>query len=429
MNAELQDQVLPGTYVSFVSTGSVHASMSERGVSALGLPLQWGAENELIVIDGEKASEQCPAYLGYPLSSPQMLAVREALRHATTLYLYRTDTGGTAAENALAQAKCTGSRGNALCISVSCEQQTGGREIYTVQTLLEGVAVHTQHVQSPEQLKDNRYVTFLPQEQLAAGVHPLQGGGDGSDSLQGHTAFMQVLESYCPNTVGYAGTNEDIRAAYVDFAKHMREDLGAKCQVVLYRCAADYEGVVSVYNAVQGEEEGALVFWITGVCAGEAVNASSVNRIYDGELTPDAMLSYRECLNAAQAGHMVLHRIADSIRIRNDVNSLVTFTEEKGKMFSSNQTIRVLDQIANDIGILFRDKYLGVCPNDVAGRYSLWTDIVKHHRALCDMRAIEDFEDGDIIVRQGQEPGAVLIYDAITVVNAMTKLYMLCYIA
>ena len=45
------------------------------------------------------------------------------------------------------------------------------------------------------------------------------------------------------------------------------------------------------------------------------------------------------------------------------------------------------------------------------------------------MRAIEDFEDGDIIVRQGQEPGAVLIYDAITVVNAMTKLYMLCYIA
>ncbi len=37
----------------------------------------------------------------------------------------------------------------------------------------------------------------------------------------------------------------------------------------------------------------------------------------------------------------------------------MTFTEEKGKDFSSNQTMRVLDQIGNDVAALFGTKYLG----------------------------------------------------------------------
>ena len=32
-----------------------------------------------------------------------------------------------------------------------------------------------------------------------------------------------------------------------------------------------------------------------------------------------------------------------------DINTLVTFTEDKKEDFSNNQTVRVLDQIGNDI--------------------------------------------------------------------------------
>lgn len=107
-----------------------------------------------------------------------------------------------------------------------------------------------------------------------------------------------------------------------------------------------------------------------------------------------------------------------------DINSLVTVSDNKGEIFKDNQTIRVIDQIANDIAVLFNTKYLGVVPNDAAGRISLWSDIVKHHEQLQDIRAIEEFSDEDVTVMQGNSKKSVVVNDAVTVVNAMAKLYM-----
>ena len=67
--------------------------------------------------------------------------------------------------------------------------------------------------------------------------------------------------------------------------------------------------------------------------------------------------------------------------------------------FSSNQTIRVLDQIANDIAVLFGKKYIGKVPNDASGRVSLWNDIVKHHQELQNIRAIENFSSDNVTNR------------------------------
>lgn len=44
--------------------------------------------------------------------------------------------------------------------------------------------------------------------------------------------------------------------------------------------------------------------------------------------------------------------------------------------------------LANDIAVLFNTKYLGVVPNDNAGRVSLWSDIVKHHEELQEIRTM-----------------------------------------
>ena len=46
-----------------------------------------------------------------------------------------------------------------------------------------------------------------------------------------------------------------------------------------------------------------------------------------------------------------------------------------------------------------------------------------------DLRAIEDFEDTDIIVTQGDSKKSVVVEDAVTVVNAMDKLYMTCVVS
>lgn len=84
-----------------------------------------------------------------------------------------------------------------------------------------------------------------------------------------------------------------------------------------------------------------------------------------------------------------------------DINTFVSVTDEKSVDFSSNQVMRVLDQIANDIASLFNSKYLGKVQNDASGRVSLWSDIVAHHTQLQTIRAIENFDSSSVTVSQG----------------------------
>ena len=221
------------------------------------------------------------------------------------------------------------------------------------------------------------------------------------------------------------------KTLYVNFVKRMRDEIGAKFQVVLDNKAADYEGVINVKNKVvdEGYSEAALVYWVTGVQAGCAVNKSCLNRLYNGEFTVNCDYTQAQLEAAIKACEFTLHNVGTDVRVLEDVNSLVTVTEEKGGIFKDNQTIRVIDQIANDIATLFNTKYLGVVPNDASGRISLWADIVKHHEQLQEIRAIENFNDSDVTIAQGDNKKAVIVSDLITVVNAMGQLYMTVKVA
>ena len=228
------------------------------------------------------------------------------------------------------------------------------------------------------------------------------------------------------NALGCLSTTDAIKGLYVNFCKRLRDEMGKKFQVVVYNKAADYEGVVNVKNAVTdtGAAGSELVYWVTGVIAGTAVNASALNKKYDGEFAVNVAYTQSQLETAIRSGEFTLHQVGDDVRVLSDINSLVTTSDTKGDIFKDNQTIRVIDQIANDIAVLFNTKYLGVVPNDNAGRISLWADIVQHHQNLQTIRAIENFTDADVAVAQGETKKAVVVTDAVTVVNAMEKLYM-----
>jgi hypothetical protein len=136
-----------------------------------------------------------------------------------------------------------------------------------------------------------------------------------------------------------------------------------------------------------------------------------------------------ELKKAIKAGEFTFHKVGSDVRVLEDINSMVTTSDTQGDIFKDNQTVRVIDQIANDIADIFNTKYLGTVPNDAAGRISLWSDIVSHHQQLMDIRAIEDFSDSDITVEQGDSKKSVVVTDAVTVVNAMGKLYMTVTVA
>ena len=189
------------------------------------------------------------------------------------------------------------------------------------------------------------------------------------------------------------------------------------------------DGARRVDGAMIYPDEAALVYWVTGAEGGVAVNRSVMNRKYDGEYTVNVDYTQKDLENAIDDGKFILHQVGDEVRVLEDINTMVSTTDDMGDVFKSNQTLRVCDQIANDVAVLFRNKYLGVVPNDEAGRVSFWSDVVQLHEQLQTIRAIEGFEGTDIVVSQGETKMAVVVTDAITPVNAMGKLYMTVTVA
>lgn len=238
---------------------------------------------------------------------------------------------------------------------------------------------------------------------------------------------VKALEAYEFNVL-CAYTNDAAEAGeYITAVKSWRDNIGKKCQVVVYnQSACDHEGVINVVSTVSddGAEAHALVAWVAGAEAGCKINESCTNMLYDGEYNIVVNKTQEELEACIRNGQVAFHLVYGDVRLLEDINSLTTVTADKSEDFKSNQTIRVIDQIANDIAKLFNTKYLGKIPNNDSGRISLWADIVAHHKELEAMNAIEKFDSSLLTVERGANKKSVVVNDAITVINAMAQLYM-----
>ncbi len=347
-----------------------------------------------------------------------------------TLYAYKLTSGGQKAANDLAEARHSGVRGNDLRIVV--QVNADNEDLFDVQTYLGAALVDEQTAATAADLRANDFVRFKPAAELTAtaGIN-LTGGENGEVSGQSHQKYLDKIEAYTYNTMGAVVTDAVTKGLYAAFVKRLRDEMGVKFQLVLHNLAADYLGTINVKNDVldEGWNAASLVYWVVGASAGCEVNKSNQNRKYNGEFTVAADYTQNELKKAIKAGEFTLHKVGADIRVLTDINSMVTTSDTQGEIFQDNQTVRVMDQIGNDIAVLFNTKYLGVVPNDAAGRLSLWSDIVAHHRQLESIRAIENFSESDVLVEQGSSKKAVVVTDLVTVVNAMGKLYMTVTVA
>lgn len=426
-----QNKELPGAYINFQSVATASATLSDRGIVTMPLELDWGVDGDIFEVSAEDFQKNSLKIFGYSYTADEMKGLRDLFLNAQTLYAYKLTSGGDKASNTYATALYGGTRGNDLKIII--QTNADDEAMYDVTTVLGTTTVDEQTVASAADLVDNDYVTFKTDATLELTAStPLTGGTNADVDGTAYQTYLDKAEAYTYNIMGVVTTDDTVKSLLKTYVQRLREEVGMKFQVVVYNYAtADYLGVISVKNKVtdEGWDEASLVYWVAGLEAGCAVNKSCQNRVYDGEFTVDADYTQTELKAAIKAGEFVLHRVGSDIRVLDDINTLVTTTEECGEIFQDNQTIRVIDQIANDIATLFVEKYLGLVPNDASGRTSLWSDVVKIHQELNDMRAIEDFSDSDITVEQGDTKKAVVVTDAITVVNAMSKLYMTVTVA
>ncbi|MCI8793329.1 MAG: phage tail protein [Eubacterium sp.] len=435
-----QNKVLPGTYVNFVSAASASDSISDRGVVTMPLSLDWGPEDRVFEVTNEDFTKRTLQIFGCPYGAPEMKGLRDLFKNAQTLYAYRVNGGGVKAENEYATALYSGERGNAVKIKI--RQNVDDTTLYDVVTYMDTTEVDTQTVSSAAELTANEFVSFKEDAELKETAPLTLAGGTNAESTgQAYQDYLDRIESYSFNTMGAAVTDETTKELFAAFNRRVRDEIGKKFQLVLYHYPeADYMGVISVKNkcidgAVKGSsgmvypDEAAAVYWTTGVQGGCAVNASCQNRRYDGEYIIDTDYTQNQLKKAVSSGEFVFHSVNGEVRVLNDINTMVTTTDSQGEIFKENQTIRVIDQLANEDSILFARKYLGVIPNNAAGRSALWYDLVKIRQELQRIQAIENFKETDVVVTPGDTKKAVVVDNTVTVVNAMAQLYMTTTIA
>lgn len=428
-----QNKVLPGSYINFVSASRATASLSDRGVAAMPITIPWGVDGEIFTVTNDEFQKNSLKIFGYPYTAPELKGLRDLFINIKEGHFFKLNSGGAKATNTYCDAKYAGTRGNQIQLVVSAnEAYTEENKLYDFTTWFDGILVDEQFgITTMADLKDNDFVKWKSSATITitAGI-TCTGGSDGAALEANYQSFLDKLEAFHFNTVGTTSTDATIKGLFANWTKRMRDEVGVKFQCVLYRYAnADSEGIISVENKLVGESDGEsetanLVYWVTGAEAGCEVNKSLTNATYTGEYAVDVDYTQKQLENGIKAGKLMFHKVNDTVRVLEDINTFVSFTDDKNVDFSSNQTMRVLDQIGNDIAILFNTKYLGKVPNDNAGRISLWNDIVKHHQTLETIRAIENFEPERLTVTKGDSKKAVVVTDYVTPVSAMAQLYM-----
>ncbi len=435
-----QNKKLPGTYINFVSKVRASVDIADRGYGTMPLTLDWGPVGEVFTVTAEDFQENSMTYFGYDYTAPELKGLRDLFLNLKTGYFWRLDNGATKAAGTIARAKYPGIRGNDITVAVVANVDEPTKfDVLTYMTV-QGTRAKVDEqkaVTGWADVEDNDYVDWIRTETLALTAGVTLTGGTNGDAVTGlqYQEYIDAIEPYYFNTMGYPGSDSTIQQLLIQFTKRMRDSTGAKLQLVIYgREEVDYEGVISLKNAVKdaGALPGSAVYWLTGAEASCAVNASCTNKKYDGEYEINTQYKQTELEQAIVSGMLMFHNVADSVSgdvvgdtcILTDINTFTSFTKQKNEDFALNQVIRVLDQIAIDVARLFNKTYLGKEQNDQDGRVSLWGDIVALHKEYQRVRAIQNFDPKDVpIPTQGEAKTDVLLNYGVQPTCCMEKLY------
>lgn len=430
----VQNKILPGAYINFVSAGRA-AQLGSRGVVALPLELNWGPENKVFAVTAEDFNRTAIDVFGYDPTDASLLLVREALKRAKTLLAYRVNSGGQKASATVGgmavTAKWGGTRGNDLKVAILTNADDATK--VDVVTYLGTMEVDRQTVPADSgsaNLKGNNFVTFGEAETLTpASATALSGGTNGTVDGTAYSNFLNAIEVESFNVIGYPGTDETIKALIAAFVKRLRYDNGVKIVGVLYQYDGDDIGLINVKNGVILADGTTItgdkaVAWVAGATAGAEINESLTNVAYDGAVDVDIKYTKSQYEAAIQNGEFVFYADNGKARVLTDINSLVTFGDGVSEDWTSNRVVRVMDGWANDVARIFGERYIGTVTNSDTGRELFKADLVSLAMQYQAIDAISNFESADIVIQQGNGKRDVVVNCALQPNDSMEKLYM-----
>ena len=432
-----QNKVLPGVYIRFQSTSGANLTVGERGTVAICEPMSWGPVGQVMTVE---AGADTTPYCGYDITNPKAMFLREIFKGTnvtgapTKALLYRPSADSSAQATAsitplTVKAKYPGVRGNDISVSVTA--LTEPEDSFTVSTIVDGAVVDSQTAETVADLVGNDWVTFSGTGALAANTGTaLSGGLDGTVQAAAYSTFLTNIEPYQFDILIYDGTDSTTQTAYVSFVKRMCEENGKWCQLVASGLTnPDSNYVINVQNGVILDDGTTLTpaqvtWWLGGAEAGASYNESLTYANYPNAVDASPKLTNSQLIAGKAAGNIVLEEEFGAVKVMEDINSLITYTPDKGEVFHKNRVMRLCNTIANDIYLQFSQNYIGRVNNNEDGRNQFKSAIVGYMLQLQGEQAIQNFEADDVEVLPGEDIDSIVVNVAIQVVDSVEKVYL-----
>ena len=465
-----QNKSLPGAYINFNTVASTTSIFGTRGTVALALPIAT-PEGKVLEWTFEDFKKNCKDIFGIDWNATEgtdvkywcVQAIRELFCNSTKVVIGGllssiTSTFSTATNDYVTATSRVGGNFNDYIIYLQISVFDDGRFNIGLWlkrpdgTKVVGIGEDKDFTTALNEAivdsnKKQNLFTFEPKETISAPEDSVRtedvktsGGTDvvltTTNALTQHKDVIEQLSKKSFNilacvpfdsTTTEYETDNNIKKAYDEFTKDQRDNYGVKFQTVYFDYPeANHESAISLSK----ENNKDLIFWTAGALAGASFAESLCNKTYDGELELSTLGADQDPAtleNAIATGSFIFHTVGDTVRVLDDINTYIDAGENKEKdpeIFNDNQSIRVIDQIGNDIATIFVNNYLGKIPSDDSGRSSFWNALVDYHNQMQDLGGIQNFTSSDISVTAGTQRNSVVVNEVITLGSTMKKLYM-----
>lgn len=424
-------------YIRFKTGTNLGLTVGERGVVAICEPLSWGPVGQVMTVESGANMTQ---FTGYDITNPKNRFLNEIFKGTNRtaapvlVYLYRPTAASSAAAKVTtgaltATAKYPGVRGNDITIVIT--EDVDNEDSFFVSTVVDGEIQDQQTAKTADELTANDWVVFSGTGALAATVGaPLVDGADGTVAASAYSSFLEAIEPYDFDILIYDGTDTTVQDAMAAFVKRLADENGVYSQLVAANLTnPDTRFVINVCSGVtlsDGTELTAeqTTWWVGGAQAGAKYNQSLTYATYPNAVAATPVMTNNQIISALNAGKLILAAEDGKVRVEQDINSLVTYTTDIGKVYRKNRVIRLCNTIANDIYQQFSDNFIGVVNNNEAGRSRFQAVIVGYLLDIQANEGIQNFDAEDVEVLAGDDIDAILVNVAIQAVDSVEKIYM-----
>ena len=283
--------------------------------------------------------------------------------------------------------------------------------------------------------EDKRLATEALKGAKTVLIYKLPEGHD-SDDVQ---EALGVLETLDVNAIAYPydgenetdeGSYEAAKTAIATWVQAMYGDEGVPMQAVMANVDADSDRIINVVQGVVLSDGTTLTAaqtteWVAGITAGASMTTTNTGKKYVGAVDVVPRMKRSAMETASKAGKFLLKvDHAQNVTVAYDINSLVTYTPEKGKAFRKNRVVRTLDNIKKDLGIIYEGDYIGKFDNETDGQSLLKGAYCEYFKELNRKKAIKNFDTDDLTVTDGAEVDSVYVTVNVQPVDSIDKIYV-----